>query len=1255
MTEKLKRILSFLISAAVLLSGAYTYAQRQFITDFDEPQDKTVEIEAESFSGTGFSAVDDPEASGGKCLVSSGAGSGVMQYKLTFDQNVEKVVLYAVHKSDNISHCLSYLSVGEYDNYDLYDYKYGVWNKTRIYLGEITSGEYTINLKNVRGGQKIDKLIVKYNTVKEKKEEAKENNDSAETDLTGFKRADAEREKLKVTAMEERVPGSFFAEAENGTFEKSAGTVSSNGDASGGAVWVSTAASRLNDPLLMDGAELRFKFCVPKSCEYALHLRYLTPDSDRKAIWVAIDDEDYYRTEDGNASDRFKWKKVKTYKLEAGWHTLDIKHRTAGQLLDCFILTDDTGFSPMGYGALPGEKPNIDDITRAYIADKRTKPTLRANNFRMRSDGEFKHSGSDIILPATNLATALGAELEDNLDGSYVIRRDREYLKLYVNSNRIISNGKVINTKEKQFIYGDDIPSVSLLAAQETFGFDYELDETENTLHIFDFYEEPYIRPAEEGEITIGTGRKFIYYDIPHDNPDAKVEVWLKERTSDSAGLRKMNFDNLNTIASGGYEYYQPDRINSPGIWQRAQTPVYSDGAFRGAQYSWTDRRFDVKVRITENGIEDTFIATAPEFTGGGDTYQPTPREYTYDTEGELLLVPTFENMSYYIDCDAENPTCEVLYRKQGDDKWQEVFAPSYDFEAKQFRGSIPFLQQDTKYEVKVKVTAGGAVVAEKTAEASTWQDNPPVAQTIKLSDVYKGKGDLVLTRLKGDEDGWIKLDCEGQTIDAGKATEAAVVITDCKNLIFENAVVRGGSAMGITVDARSENIRVVNCDIAQWGEGSIQDPIFGLFIRAGENWNKRAGVAAMDSVNFVVERCYIHDSDSNTNPWYSVSGTYSGVHPAGSCAVLMYGVRGTVIRYNDIIGSDEHRWNDGLEGEDNGGRRAGSCGSDSDIYGNIIIYANDDTMELDGAQMNVRVYQNRLEQAYTGMSTAPNTMGPSYIYRNLIENLGAEDSDTTLIYGPSIKAGGVSDPFPVSFFFNNTVAWRRGIQNANFGGVTAHHAIMRNNIFDAAIPGGVSIENAYANERDSYDYDLYSGTFNVAIPDQEKHGIQGSPTFVDTAKADYRLTGDSKGVGAGMPLGGFTDGDKVNIGAFANDKYDPLFLPARPVDMYADRYRINMIDGESAEVKIHFGDIGEGRTYSLMKNRDFDWLEFDGGVTEDIPIKPNSDVTVKIKTNLSVSCRKYGCGKGAFLVRLDNGYSIPVTVMCSPRQKAQN
>lgn len=1238
------KVFSVVLCVFLLFTSINTFAAFDFISEKYESEQQYV-IEAEDFTGSGFKVVSDPTASGGKCIVGSGDDSKTMEYTIKLENDVEKFIIYGIHSSTGLSHALSYISVNDKESDSLYDYKYNQWNQTRIFYGDVKAGDYTIKLKSIRAGQKIDKIIVKFNEIiSDEETDSASSAETAEIDKTSAKyrpgRPELENEEIAV--MEEQVPGGFMAEAESGTYSTKDSVVIKDKDASGGAYWMSTLTSKL-----MNGAEeatqLKFKFYVTKPGSYYPYIRKRVPVSEHKDFYVSFDNQYWEATSGGTPSDFYKWESVQNSAiLDVGWHTFEVKHRTNGAYLDNIILLKDSNKASIsGYGSLPGQPLRPDEKSVAFANEMKRNPKIKSDNYRIMPDADFEFVGDDIMIPSSSIAAALGIQ-EDIYDDYVVLQRDRQYLKVTAGTDRIITNGKTFKAKKATYLHPeeDDIYIISLKAAQKAFGFDYDYNEEENILNIYDFYTEPYVREASDGEIEWEIGNKTLFITVPCDDPSTKIEAWVQPINNEYNSLDLQNVDVLNRLDGDG-TYKCSGYTGSASSWIRTQTPTYYDGAFHIAQYSQNDKKFIIKVKLTKNGKQDVFQTRTTKYLDGWDA-AISPEEYKYDTNNELYLVPTFNNISYYIDTDTDSGDCEITYRKVGDEEWTDVGFPSWDFAQKQFRGTVPFVDEDTEYEVRAVIRDNdGKVVQDDTKTVKTWTDNPPIAQTVKLSDLYSGSGDLSIVNLKGTEDGWIKIDGEGQTVDAGKLTYAAVNIDNCEYVIFENVKVRGGTDEGIFITQRCNNMRIINCDIAEWGRGAIlkKHDGWGLYYRSNINTNLRAGIMAVKSVNFVVERTYIHDSDTHTNAWTNYE--YRSRHPAGCTAIDMWGIRGTVIRYNTFMGSDEHRFNDVLEGVQNGGRGNGnSCGSDSDIYGNLLIYSNDDCMELDGGQMNVRIYQNRMEQNYCGISTAPNTMGPSYIYRNLIVRPGDEAG----YIGTTMKAGGSSDLFTMTYWFNNTLEGTSVFNNVNYGGSTEWHGVTRNNIIASKNfeTGKYGISNAlvnkYANERDDYDYDLIRGKTNY-VDGSEPNGIFVDPEYKDMENGDYHLVENGPGWQAGQHIGGFTATENPNIGAFVGDKNDYNFIPGIPVDLSADTYSVFVKKGETKTVKIYVGDVETGRTYSFVKNRDYKFLRIDNEKTEGIELKPNSTVELTF-TALEE-------GKGTILMRLDNGFAFPVIIYC--------
>ena len=90
------------------------------------------------------------------------------------------------------------------------------------------------------------------------------------------------------------------------------------------------------------------------------------------------------------------------------------------------------------------------------------------------------------------------------------------------------------------------------------------------------------------------------------------------------------------------------------------------------------------------------------------------------------------------------------------------------------------------------------------------------------------------------------------------------------------------------------------------------------------------------------------------------------------------------MIRYNECFSDLEHMYNNVIGGGSNGSFR-GSPGPDSDIYGNVISHCWDDGLEVEGGSRNVRVWDNYITQAMNMIGNAPASIGPLYIWRNVV------------------------------------------------------------------------------------------------------------------------------------------------------------------------------------------------------------------------------------------------------------------------------
>ena len=351
------------------------------------------------------------------------------------------------------------------------------------------------------------------------------------------------------------------------------------------------------------------------------------------------------------------------------------------------------------------------------------------------------------------------------------------------------------------------------------------------------------------------------------------------------------------------------------------------------------------------------------------------------------------------------------------------------------YRGSIRGLSENREY--AARLVAAGKTVAQ--GSFRTWKTTVPIARTVELS--AEEPLPIVLSD-QGAEDGWILYVAkDDKTLDFGEGVSTPIVVDGARYVIIEGLRILGNRARNVIDIRDSRFVRIRNCEISRWGrtgeprfdmKGRIFDPALPAE-GYGINFDGAVKIGA-GVFGCVVERCWVHDPRGRANSWF-----YS--HPAGPEAIVMERPEGsTVIRWNDFIGSDLHRYNDAVESAGNFASDGG-FNRDADIYGNFMVFCNDDCIELDGGQRNVRCYGNRFEGALCGVSVQGCMMGPSYVCDNLFAGMDDEFGSP----GQTIKTGGGKHGPNATVFADRNTFWGKG------SGITMMdtlRAVMRDNVF---------------------------------------------------------------------------------------------------------------------------------------------------------------------------------------------------------------
>ena len=257
-----------------------------------------------------------------------------------------------------------------------------------------------------------------------------------------------------------------------------------------------------------------------------------------------------------------------------------------------------------------------------------------------------------------------------------------------------------------------------------------------------------------------------------------------------------------------------------------------------------------------------------------------------------------------------------------------------------------------------------------------------------------------------------------------------------------------------------------------------------------------------------------------------------------------------TCFATNRVWSDDDHQFND-IFGASANYSTVGFPNRDSDIYGNRLSHCWDDAIESEGANQNVRIWDNHIDNVFVAVATATTSIGPLYVWRNVVGETRQSDN------GPSdeIKRGGflkTSDRMGGGriFVFHNTLLQPPappgsrnplGCQIGMGHGGNMSNVVSRNNVFHTSAKGG-PFNDRTADSLGDYDYDLYNG--RLLIRTQERNGVVGIPVYSSRVRrGDGELvlllpfipTRDSPNVDAGVRLHNFNDdyvGRAPDIGA---------------------------------------------------------------------------------------------------------------------------
>lgn len=521
--------------------------------------------------------------------------------------------------------------------------------------------------------------------------------------------------------------------------------------------------------------------------------------------------------------------------------------------------------------------------------------------------------------------------------------------------------------------------------------------------------------------------------------------------------------------------------------------------------------------------------------------------------------IPTFNCVGlYWKPSDgAPDRTCTARYRIAGAADWRAALPLWFDSNAHEgleahsleYRGSIVNLQPGTDYEVELRLDKPDLT---RTLHVTTWSESFKIARQVELPVAQPGEpyvirtggdeqsGYVLYTPPQGQQAVW---DASGK-LPAQLRIEAPYVIV--RGLTLRNAQINGIELGDV------QHVVIEDCDISGWGRVRASDG-FGADLDA-------AIYSASDQLEqIVVQHCHLHHPRSNSNSWKQqrVGGTF---HPGGPQGIVFRGGKGRyVIRYNRIDSDLQHMYNDSM-GEVRNFSFAGFPNRDSDVYGNYVSHCWDDGIEIEGANMNVRIWGNYITMTLGALGCASTSLGPSYYFRNVyavsrksgetdvnafrghyLIKMGAEAKDARFaagrkyfLHNTALQPPTVGGPDPTSGAQEGMILTSATKRELNI--------VSRNNILFMRRDTDQAIRDPQLSPSNDFDYDLYFGKVQ-AVAGAEAHGIQAQPQFEAAPDGRLWLRPGSPGHDAAVPLANFNDdfvGKGPDMGAVETGTTEP-------------------------------------------------------------------------------------------------------------------
>jgi PKD repeat protein len=453
----------------------------------------------------------------------------------------------------------------------------------------------------------------------------------------------------------------------------------------------------------------------------------------------------------------------------------------------------------------------------------------------------------------------------------------------------------------------------------------------------------------------------------------------------------------------------------------------------------------------------------------------------SFNSSAAWNAVPTYQSIGlYWKPTGVTSGRATVRFRPQGTTTWREGHELWWDDRNDEFRGSMVELDENTVYEIQLKVGTGAwSNTTASCNTASATECNIPVTAscssanrnqcTRTWSDSYRIKEvrnvtsrttPLVISAADGgnETEGYVVYQgVDGNNTISLAEGSGACVRVDADFVVVRNLVLRGCGSHGVelvnvhSAGRAASDVIVEDNEITGWGgirTAGMNPPLArngdaavfcqGTSPSTGED--ARTHDENHRTHRIVVQRNNIHSPRYTAESWKrSRADDPDPTHPLGALAVNFSKCGWNhVVRWNDVYSTPNaqgqiNHYKDAFGGGPNKGDSSdptagGFPWADSDIYGNRISHVYDDAISAEGLNRNVRIWGNYFDRIFVPIANAANATGPLYVWRNVsnwMANMyctGCTDADEQRGY--FIKGGSDVATFNggIAYYYHNTL-----------------------------------------------------------------------------------------------------------------------------------------------------------------------------------------------------------------------------------------